>query len=80
MCCGLPDAPGLDVDLSDGGGRPALFQWGTRDLVIGPEQPKAVIAALDDGGWELQHHAYDMAHSQTIEMMIDARAWLAGVL
>ncbi len=80
MCCGLPNVPGLDLDLSAGGGRPALFQWGTRDAFIGPDQPKDVIAALDAGGWQLRHHAYDMAHSQTIEMMIDAREWLAGVL
>ena len=80
ICCGLPTAPGLDVDLSDGDGRPALFQWGTRDAFIGQEQPKEVIAALGDGGWNLRHHSYDMAHSQTIEMMVDAREWLAGVL
>ena len=80
ICCGLPSALGLDVDLSGGDGRPALFQWGTRDIFIGQEQPKEVIAALGDGGWDLRHHAYDMAHSQTIEMMIDAREWLAGVL
>ena len=80
ICCGLPSALGLDVDLSGGDGRPALFQWGTRDIFIGQEQPKEVIAALGDGGWNLRHHAYDMAHSQTIEMMIDAREWLADVL
>ncbi|MCY3617083.1 MAG: hypothetical protein F4Z00_02655 [Acidimicrobiaceae bacterium] len=80
ICCGLPSALGLNLDLSGGDGRPALFQWGTRDIVIGPDQPKEVISALADGGWDLRHHAYDMAHSQTIEMMIDAREWLAGVL
>jgi len=80
ICCGLPSALGLDVDLSGGDGRPALFQWGTRDIFIGQDQPNEAIAALTDGGWDLRHHAYDMAHSQTIEMMIDARDWLAGVL
>ena len=80
ICCGLPKAPGLDLDLSNGGGRPALFQWGTRDVIIGQERPKEVIATLGDGGWNLRHHAYDMAHSQTIEMMVDAREWLAGLL
>ena len=80
ICCGLPSAPGLNLDLSGGNGRPALYQWGTRDIFIGQEQPKEVIAGLDGGGWDLRHHAYDMAHSQTIEMMVDAREWLAGVL
>ena len=80
ICCGMPAAPGIEVDLSAGNGRPALFQWGTRDPVIGPDAPQDVIANLGEGGWDLRHHSYDMAHSQTIEMMIDARDWLAGVL
>ncbi|MEM8922109.1 MAG: hypothetical protein AAGD35_01310 [Actinomycetota bacterium] len=81
ICCGLPPTlEGLDVDLSNGGGRPVLYQWGTKDAFIGPDQPKDVISTLEGGGWDLRHHAYDMAHSQTIEMMIDAREWLAGVL
>ncbi len=80
ICCGVPPVPDLEIDLSQGDGRPALFQWGTRDPVIGLDQPKELIATLGDGGWELRHHAYDMAHSQTIEMMIDAREWLAGIL
>ena len=81
ICCGLPpQLDGLEVDLSNGDGRPVLFQWGNKDIVIGPDQPKEVIATLDAGGWDLRHHEYDMAHSQTIEMMVDARDWLAGVL
>jgi len=80
ICCGVPKVPGLEVDLSGGEGRPALFQWGNRDVFIGPDQPKEVIATLEAGGWDLRHHEYDMAHSQTIEMMIDAREWLAGLL
>ena len=80
ICCGVPKVDGVPVDLSNGGGRPVLFQWGTRDIVIGPDQPAEVIETLTEGGWDLRHHSYDMAHSQTIEMMVDAREWLAGVL
>lgn len=80
ICCGLPEAADVPVDLSNGNGRPALFQWGNRDGFIGPDRPGEVIAALSDGGWNLRHHEYEMAHSQTIEMMVDAREWLAGVL
>ena len=80
MCCGVPEAEDVPVDLSQGGGRPVLFQWGTKDIVIGPERPQHLIGVLDDGGWNVRHHSYDMAHSQTIEMMVDARDWLAGVL
>jgi predicted esterase len=80
ICCGLPGAPDFEFDLADGDGRPVLFQWGTKDPVIGPDAPAEVISALQAGGWNLDHHAYEMAHSQTIEMMIDARAWLSTVL
>ncbi len=80
ICCGIPKVDGLEVDLSAGDGRPVLFQWGTKDPVIGPDQPQEVIAALNEGGWDLRDHSYEMAHSQTIEMMVDAREWLAGVL
>lgn len=31
-------------------------------------------------GLEPDHHVYEMAHSQTIEMMINARAWLSNML
>ncbi len=79
ICCGLPEMARTPVDLGDGGGRPALFQWGTRDPIISNERAEAVATALGDGGWNLDAHAYDMAHSQTIEMMIDARAWLATI-
>ncbi|MFP5021180.1 alpha/beta hydrolase [Pseudonocardia phyllosphaerae] len=80
ICSGPPSTLGLDIDLSGGDGRPALFQWGTKDPVIGPDQPREVIAELEAGGWDVSHYSYDMAHSQTIEMMVDARAWLAEVL
>jgi predicted esterase len=80
MCCGLPSGPGFELDLGHGDGRPVLFQWGTKDAFIGPDQPQDVIAALNAGGWQLRDHAYEMAHSQTIEMMVDARDWLYSVL
>mgnify|MGYP002054445578 CR=1 FL=1 len=60
-------------------GRPALFQWGTRDPIVGADRADPVAQALGGGGWALSEHAYDMAHSQTIEMMVDARTWLAAI-
>lgn len=80
ICCGLPEEAGIAADLGNGNGRPALFQWGNKDGFVGPDRPKDVIAALKAGGWDLRDHEYDMAHSQTIEMMVDAREWLAGLL
>ena len=79
ICCGLPEFASTPVDLSAGDGRPALFQWGTRDPIISNDRAEAVASTLGDGGWNLSAHAYDMAHSQTIEMMIDARTWLASI-
>ncbi len=79
ICCGVPDFATTPVDLGAGDGRPALFQWGTRDPIVPAERAEAAASALRDGGWSLSAHAYDMAHSQTIEMMIDARTWLAAI-
>ena len=79
ICCGLPEFSETPIDLSNGAGRPALFQWGTRDPIVGPDRAEPVAKTLGDGGWALSEHAYDMAHSQTIEMMVDARAWLASI-
>ncbi|MEM9465213.1 MAG: hypothetical protein AAGA90_07555 [Actinomycetota bacterium] len=79
ICCGLPELAETPTDLGAGDGRPALFQWGTRDPIISTDRAEAVVASLDAGGWDLSAHAYDMAHSQTIEMMIDARSWLATI-
>ena len=79
ICCGLPEFAAVPVDLSSGDGRPALVQWGTRDPIVATDQAEAVAASLEAGGWKTRAHAYDMAHSQTIEMMVDARAWLASI-
>ena len=54
-------AADFEFDLSDGDGRPGLFQWGTNDPVIGPDAPAEVISTLQAGGWNLDHHAYEMA-------------------
>jgi predicted esterase len=75
----LPEFAAVPVDLSTGDDRPALVQWGTRDPIVTTDQAEAVAASLKAGGWNMEAHAYDMAHSQTIEMMIDARAWFASI-
>ena len=77
MCCALPAIDGLD--LAGGATRPALIQVGERDPIIPPERGRAAAATLRDAGWNVTEAGYDMAHSQTIEMMIDARDWLAAI-
>ena len=79
MCCGLAEVDGVEIDFAPGDGRPALVQYGRRDAIIPAERTKAVATALAAAGWDCRVEGYDMAHSQTIEMMLDARRWLATV-
>ena len=82
MCCGLPRVDGLELDLTpaSGAGCTALVQVGELDPIIPPERGRAAADALADAGWETTVHGYAMAHSQRIEMMVDARDWLAGIV
>jgi predicted esterase len=79
MCCGLPSVDGVPLDLAAGAGTPALVQYGELDPIITPDRAAAVAEALGGAGWRVRRHGYRMAHSQTIEMMVDARDWLAGL-
>ena len=81
MCCALPEIDGLELDLTpeSGHGRPTLIQVGEHDPIIPPERGRAAASALADAGWNVSTHGYDMAHSQRIEMMVDAQAWLATI-
>lgn len=77
MCCRLPAVDGLPLDLEASAGRPALVQIGAHDPIIDPTTSRAAAGELDGAGWNVRAIEYDMGHSQTIEMMIDAREWLA---
>ena len=81
MCCALPEIDGLELDLTpeSGHGRPTLIQVGEHDPIIPPERGRAAASALADADWNVSTHGYDMAHSQRIEMMVDARTWLAAI-
>ncbi len=81
MCCGLADVDGVDLDLSagSGAGRPALIQVGVLDPIITPDRGRAAASALSDAGWNVSTHGYQMAHTQRIEMMVDAQAWLERI-
>ena len=79
MCCALPDVPGLTLDPAPGAGTPALIQHGTADPIISVARATATATVLGDAGWTVRSVGYDMGHSQTIEMMIDARAFLATI-
>jgi predicted esterase len=77
MCCALPEVDGFATDAAARAGTPALIQVGERDAIIPPERGRAAASTLRDAGWNVTDAGYDMAHSQCIEMMIDARRWLA---
>jgi len=77
MCCALPEVEGLTLDFSAAAGTPALIQVGEKDQIIAPARGRAAAKALGDAGWDVTEIGYDMGHSQTIEMMVDARTWLA---
>ena len=81
ICCSIRDVDGVELDRSSGSGdgRPALIQFGEHDPIIEPDRSRAAASTLADAGWDVTTHGYDMAHSQTIEMMVDARAWLAAL-
>ncbi|MDH4143918.1 MAG: alpha/beta hydrolase [Acidimicrobiia bacterium] len=79
MCCGLPMVDGVPLDLAAGAGTRALIQYGSRDPIIAPARAHAAAAAFGECGWNVTINGYDMAHSQVIEMMVDARTWLAGL-
>lgn len=79
MCCALPEVAGLELDPDAGIGTPALIQVGELDQIISPDRGRAAAATLKEAQWDVTVAGYHMAHSQRIEMMIDARAWLATV-
>ena len=56
-----------------------LVQFGERDAIITPDRSRAAAYALREAGWNVTERAYDMAHSQRIEMMVDANDWLSAL-
>lgn len=79
MCCTLREVPGLVLDLEAASGTPILMQYGERDSIIAPDETRGVAKRLGEAGWMVTQEGYDMAHSQTIEMMIEARTWLSDL-
>jgi len=79
MCGALPTIDGVELDLAAGAGTPVLVQYGTADTIVSVERAAGTAERLRAAGWAVEAHGYDMGHSQVIEMMIDARAWLAAL-
>ncbi len=79
ICCALPPFADMQLDFSPGGGRPGLVQLGTRDPFVPADKTRAAASALRHAGWNVRVGEYDMAHSQTLEMVADAKTWLATI-
>jgi phospholipase/carboxylesterase len=78
--CGvLPLDRGVDVDVARLHGVPVLCQLATRDEVISVGAVRAATQELRDVGAVVTAREYDARHEVTLDMLVDARAWLAGL-
>jgi phospholipase/carboxylesterase len=78
-CGTVPFDRGVEVDLHRLAGVPVLCQIATDDEVIPVDVVRAGAQALRDAGAEVLVHEYAAPHEVTLDMLIDARVWLAGV-
>jgi phospholipase/carboxylesterase len=77
-CGTLPFDRGIDVDLSRLAGVPVLFQVGVRDDVIPVEAMRRSANELRACGASLTAREYEgLGHDVSLELLVDARRWLA---
>lgn len=77
MCCAAPEVDGLATDPAAAAGTPLLWHYGTEDPIISVARAEATADRFDAAGWQVTRRPYAMGHTQRIEMMADARRWLA---
>jgi predicted esterase len=78
--CGvLPWDRGVDVDIERLRGVPVLCQVATRDEVISVDAVRRSAQELRDVGAIVTAAEYDALHEVTLDMLVDARAWLADL-
>jgi predicted esterase len=78
-CGTVPFDRGVEVDLDRLAGVPVLCQIATEDDVIPVDVVRAGAQALRDAGADVLAREYAAPHEVTLDMLIDARTWLAGV-
>ena len=76
-CGGLPIGRGTPIDLDRLDAWPVLWQLAARDEVVPPEFSRSGAATARTHGAELTLREYDSTHAVSVEMLADARAWLA---
>ena len=77
-CGGLPIGRGTPVALERLAGLPLLWQLAARDEVVPPAFSRTGADAASTHGAALSMHEYDTTHAVSVEMLADARAWLAA--
>ena len=77
-CGGLPVGRGTPIDLDRLETLPVLWQLAARDEVVPPEFSRAgAVTALAHGA-ALTRREYGATHAISVEMLADARTWLAA--
>lgn len=77
-CGGLPVNRGTTVDLDRLAGLPVLWQTASRDEVIPRVHAQEQRATVAAHGAVLEAHEYDSTHAVSVELLADARTWLAA--
>lgn len=77
-CGGLPIGRGAPIDLDRLAGLPLLWQLAARDEIVPPELSRTGATTAEAHGATLTRVEYDTTHAVSVEMLADARAWLAA--
>ena len=78
-CGTVPFDRGVDVDLGRLRDVPVLCQIATEDEVISPDVVRRGAQELRDHGAVVTAREYHARHEVTLDMLVDARAWLADL-
>jgi phospholipase/carboxylesterase len=76
-CGGLPIGRGTPTDFARLAGLPVCWQLAQRDEIIPLDYSRAGIGTAIDHGAVVVAHEYDTTHAVSVELLADARAWLA---
>ena len=77
-CGSLPVNRGTPTDLDRLAGLPVLWQSAARDEVIPVAYAREAADTVAAHGAALDRHEYDTTHAVSVELLGDARCWLAA--
>ena len=76
-CGGLPLGRSVAVDVGQLRGLRVLWQMAANDEVVPIDYSRAGAVTLIENGADVSVHEYAARHAVTVEMLADARTWLA---